>query len=49
MDLIPDNEYYHSMFGDDETKCPAWFGVGWAICMMLVMGSLGYVLISMIF
>jgi len=49
MDMIPDNEYFHSMFGSDKEKCPAWFAVGWAICMMIVYRTIGLILVSIIF
>lgn len=49
IDMLPDDGYFHSMFGSDKEKCPPWFAMVFGLCMMLFYGTIGYVLISMIF
>ncbi len=49
MFKLPDYGYFHSLFGSDIEKCPAWFAIGLGMSLMLVMGASGLALISVIF
>ena len=49
FDKLPDDVYYHSLFGSDNEKCPPWFAIGLGFSLMLVMGLSGLALISVIF
>lgn len=49
IDILPDDGYFHSMFGSDKEKCPTWFMGLWGIVMILVYGTIGLVLVSIIF
>ncbi len=49
MDLIPDNEYFHSTFGSDKEKCPEWFAGLFGLCLILTLGTIGLILISVVF
>lgn len=45
MDMLPDNDYFHAMFGSDKEKCPDWFSVLFGLSMVVVYGTIGVVLI----
>ena len=44
MNILPDDAYYHSLFGSDNEKCPPWFAIGLSVCMLISGGFIGLVL-----
>lgn len=44
IDLLPDDGYFHSIFGSDKEKCPTWFAVLFGLSMVVVYGTIGLVL-----
>lgn len=49
FDQLPDDGYFHSMFGSDNEKCPPWFAVVFGLSICLFCGTLGLILVSIIF
>lgn len=49
IDLLPDDGYFHSIFGSDNQKCPPWFSVLFGLSMIIAYGTIGFVLVSIIF
>lgn len=49
FDVLPDDGYFHSYFGSDNDKCPGWFAIIIGLSMVLVYGSIGLIMVSIIF